>query len=92
MRKTNFEAFYLSKAADMFSLYNIGCPHVPYMEPLRINETGAMIYEKLKDGFSLEQISNYISSTYGVDEKESLQDVRDFADKLIDFGVLLTTD
>lgn len=87
MKNTNYEAFYLCKATNMFSLYNIGCPHMPYMEPLKINATGAMIYEKLRDGYSISEISDYISQKYEIGINESSNDVNAFVDKLRTFGV-----
>ena len=90
MKETNFESFYLCKAAGLYSVYNVGCHDKPYVKPLQINASGAMIYEELEAGKTIEEISEEIASSYGIDKAAVLGDVKSFAVQLINYGLQLT--
>lgn len=90
MEKSNIEDFYLCKAADTYCIYNVGCPQKPFVEPLRINETGAVIFEKLSQGESVENICKGFCENYGISYEEAYADVKKFCEQLLDFGLLIT--
>ena len=82
-----FTDFYLSEAAGLHMILNIGHPELAYIEPLRINETGAFVYKLLDSGNSVDEVIKRVSSEYGISEDNAREDVTEFVIKLRDFGV-----
>ena len=87
MGNENLSGFVLRKAAGMINLLSIDHPDKPYVNPLRINETGAEIWEMLLLGMKEEEIAGEIAKEYEIDIKEAGEDVGAFMDSLKKFGV-----
>lgn len=82
-----FAGFYLSEAAGMNNLLNTGHPELPYMEPLRINDTGAFIYKLLDSGSTVEEVIAKVSTEYEISYDTAREDVTEFVKELKAFGV-----
>ena len=55
---------------------------------LRLNTTGSLIFERLKDGVTESEIIDSISQQFGVSSTIATQDVREFLKELEELGLL----
>lgn len=79
--------YQLRYAAGTYWLLHMNQPGIPYQPPVMINETGAFIWKKLESGWTLENIAEDISKTYRVLQKDALEDVQLFCNKLLEHGI-----
>ncbi len=89
MSEGNYPGFVLRHAAGMWNLLDLSHPEFPYKEPLRLNESGAIIWQEIERGMNLDAISQELVKEYGISQKEADSDLRDFCEKLKAFGVPL---
>lgn len=87
--------FYLRQAADeswllMSGEYpvNMSGNQDIYIYPIKLNATGAYIWEQLEKGNAIDDIAKNIQSEYGISFKEARSDVVNFVDSLIKKGCL----
>lgn len=59
-----------------------------YIYPIKLNATGAYIWEQLEMGYEIEDIAKNIQSEYGISFKEAQSDVADYVENLLEKGCL----
>ena len=72
----------LHKVAGTFLLGDMKQSGENYIKPIEINEVGADIFSKAKEGKSEEEIAEFLKEEYGIDFEEALSDVKDFIGSL----------
>ena len=87
MKENRFSGFILRNAAGMWHILDVTNSEVPYKAPLRINETGAKIWEMLQNGLSEDEIAKKFVDEFGINQKEASDDVKAFIAQLVSFGV-----
>ncbi len=89
MENDKFTGFVLRHAAGVWNLLDLTHPEIAYKEPLQINDTGAEIWRKLCEGFSVTEIAESFSGAYEISKEEAHADVCEFVNKLKAYGVPL---
>lgn len=59
-----------------------------YIYPIKLNATGAYIWERLEMGYGIDDIAKNIQSEYGISFKEAQSDVTDYVESLVQKGCL----
>lgn len=83
------EGYQLRQAAGSYWLLNMNQKGIPYQPPVMLNEIGAKIWEKLKKGWTPENIAEDISKEYQILQTEAMEDVWLFCSKLLEHGILI---
>lgn len=81
--------YQLRYAAGQYWLLDMKQKGVPYRSPLSVNEAGALIWNRLLEGWTLEMISDELSREYSISTDEVRTDVLQFIEQLTAYGVLL---
>lgn len=74
------------KVGETYWLIDYDQPAWTYKEPLKINETGYIIWQNLISGKSVDEISDIISNEYDIDSKTAKEDVKLFCESLYKKG------
>ena len=74
--------FELHKVAGTFLLVDMKQSGENYIKPIEINEVGADIFSKAKEGKNEEEIAEFLKEEYGITFDEALNDVKDFIGSL----------
>lgn len=82
------EDFILRKISDSYVVVPIGEAVVDFSGLVNLNESGAMLFEKLQMGAEEADLVNALLSEYDVDEETAKTDVRVFISKVKDAGIL----
>lgn len=59
-----------------------------YIYPIKLNATGAYIWEQLEMGYGIDDIAKNIQREYGISFKEAQSDVTDYVENLLEKGCL----
>lgn len=87
IKRESMSGYQLRYAAGWYFLLDMNQTGVSYKRPMSMNETGASIWKRLEEGQSMEQIAVSLSAEYGIDKEEARQDVLEFVNQLIEYGV-----
>lgn len=70
------------------SYWIVRCPRKDgvYTAPIMTNKTGCLIFNFLKEKFSIEDIASHLSVKYHISYQEALLDTKDFLTLLKDIG------
>lgn len=82
------EGFLLKKVADSFVIVPTGANIVDFSAMITINETGALLWNKLVDGATEDELVETIISEYEIDEETARQDVVEFVNALSEKKVI----
>ena len=82
------ENFLLRQVADTWVVMPIGQEMLDFNGMLTLNETGAVLWQKLQEDADLEALVKALTSEYDVDAERARIDVREFLDKLAKAGCL----
>lgn len=80
------ENFLLRQVADTWIVMPIGEEMLDFNGMLSLNETGALLWQKLKEGGNVDALVNALMAEYNVSEAEAREDAEAFCKKLIDAG------
>jgi len=80
--------FTLKEVADSFVIVPTGANIVDFSAMITINETGAFLWNLLKEDISEEELCDRLCSEYDVDRETALSDVKDFTSVLKDKKVI----
>ncbi|MBQ8038840.1 MAG: PqqD family protein, partial [Lachnospiraceae bacterium] len=83
------ERYQLRYAAGQYWLLDMEQPGVPYKQPMCMNAVGAEIWEMLKKGWSVEQMTEVFMKEYQVEKEEIQEDIIQFQKQLTAFGVVI---
>lgn len=59
-----------------------------YIYPIKLNATGAYIWEQIELGYAIDDIAENIQREYGISFKEAQSDVEDYVESLVQKGCL----
>jgi len=79
--------FMLKKVAGEYMIIPTGNNNVNFSKIFNINETGAFIFEKLKDGKNKEEILELMSKEYNASKDILKNDIEEFIDELKKRGI-----
>ncbi len=82
------EGFMLKTVADSFVVVPTGANIVDFSAMITLNETGAFLWEALKNDVTEEDLTSALMSEYEVDEKTAGEDVAEFVAVLRDKKVI----
>jgi len=80
--------FTLKEVADSFVIVPTGANIVDFSAMITINETGAFLWNLLKEDISEVELCDRLCSEYDVDRETALSDVKDFTSVLKDKKVI----
>ncbi len=83
--KSDFE---LKEIAGSFVVFPVGQKAIDFNGMLTLNETGAFLWQKLKDGADKEALLDAICAEYAIDKDTASADIDAFLQKLTDIGCL----
>ena len=66
----------------------VGQASVDFNGMLRLNDTGVLLWNKLKDGADEQDLARELTAEYDVSPETALQDVQDFLRQLQEAGCL----
>ncbi len=82
-----YKGFVLRESAGGFYLLNLNHPEEKYIKPLKVNEMGAYIFQKLSEGKKIEDIARKIADDHSVPFEEVLSDSMSFLEMIKVYGV-----
>ncbi len=82
------ENFLLRKISDSYVVVPVGDAVIDFSGLINLNESGAMLFEKLQKGADEEELVNALLDEYDVDEQTARRDVAAFIQKAKDADVL----
>ena len=74
--------FTLKEVADSFVIVPTGSNIVDFSAMITINETGAFLWECLKEDITMEELCDKMCAEYDVDRKTALADIEEFTNAL----------
>lgn len=74
--------FVLRKVADTYVVVAVGAEAKKHNVMITLNETGALLWEKLSEGADEESLTNAILEVYDIDEATARKDVQAFIAKV----------
>ncbi len=77
----------LKKVAGEYMIIPTGNNNVNFSKIFNINETGAFIFEKLKDGKNKEEVLELMSKEYNASKDVLKNDIEEFIDELKKRGI-----
>lgn len=83
------DGFILRKVADSFIAVAVGEESVNFNAMVTTNETGAFLWEKLKEDTTEEELLQALLGEYDVDEETAKKDIAEFLEKLRDGKLLV---
>ena len=75
--------FALKEVADSFVIVPTGANIVDFSAMITINETGAFLWECLKEDVTEEELCQKLCAEYEIDAQTALEDIREFIKVLI---------
>ena len=82
------DSYVLSEIGDSFIDVPTGADTVDLNGMITLNETGAFLWEKLKEDKTREELADEILKEYNIDRETVLSDIDEFAEKLRSIGAL----
>ena len=82
------EGFLLKNVADSFVIVPTGANIVDFSAMITLNETGAFLWENLKNDTTEAELTEALMAEYDVDEKTATEDVAEFVNVLKDKKVI----
>ena len=83
------DGFILRKVADRYIAVAVGKESVNFNAMISVNETGAFLWEKLKNETTEEELLSALTAEYDVDEETAKTDISEFLEKLRDGKLLV---
>ena len=80
--------FALRRVAGAYMVLPLGQATVSFNGMLKLNESGAFLWNALKNGEDLEGLVNALTAEYAVSEAQAREDIQEFLDKLVQAGCL----
>ena len=76
------EDFVLRQIADTWAVLPLGSATLDFNGMMTVNETGALLWQKIEGGCTKEELISLLTSEYDVTNEEAEADVYDFIAKL----------
>ena len=82
------ENFLLRKISDSYVVVPVGSAVIDFSGLVNLNESGALLFKKLQNDATEEDLVNALLDEYDVDEATAAADVKRFVGKVKDAGIL----
>lgn len=82
------EDYVLRQVADFWVVLPLGEASITFSGMLTLNETGALLWQKLEQGADRNALADALTGEYDVDRACALADVDEFLEKLANAGCL----
>ena len=82
------EQYLLRYCAGVHWLIKVDQQASDYVPPLMINDVGAIIWNGMKEGKGLQELSILLHNQYGIDSKKAILDVEKFVEQLISQNII----
>lgn len=82
------ENLVLRQVADTWTVLPLGRDIINFDGMLTLNDTGAMLWQKLEAGAEKEDLVKALTSEYDVSDQQALADIEEFIGKLSGAGCL----
>ena len=83
------EGFVIRKVADTYVVVAVGAEAKKHNVMITLNETGALLWEKLSEGADKNDLVNAILEVYDIDEATANTDVENFLEKVNAEGLII---
>ncbi len=83
------DGFILREIADTWVVIPTGSKLVEFNGIINLSESGALLWNTLKDGACEDELVSLITREYQISEKEALDDVQQFVSELKQKGLLV---
>lgn len=80
--------FLLRQVAHTWVVMPIGQEMVDFNGMITLNETGALLWQKLEDGADLEELTTALTGEYDISSEQAKADAKEFCNYLIQLGCL----
>ncbi len=84
----DYQKYTLRYAAGIYWLIEIDQRKPNYVQPLPMNETGALIWKWMKAGYTPKDITKMLHNQYKITCEEANKDVRGFLEQLSIMGII----
>lgn len=81
------ERYQLRYAAGVYWLLDMEQDGMNYQKPIPLNECGAYIWEQLRQGRTVAELTETMCAEYGIDKAEAKKDIEDFLAQLQQYGI-----
>ena len=82
------EGFLLREVANVWVVIPVGQDMLDFNGVINLNETGALLWQKLAEGADLDALTAALTAEYDVSAEEARADARTFCRKLMEAGCL----
>lgn len=82
------QEYILRKVADSYVVLPIGQATVAFNGMMTLNESGALMWELLENGSSIEALACKLTEVYNVSFERARKDAEEFVDTLIKIGCI----
>ncbi len=83
------DGFVLRKVADSYVVVAVGAEAKKHNVMITLNETGALLWEKLSEGAEMNDLVQAILEVYDIDEATAEADVEKFIEKVNTEGLII---
>jgi len=82
------ENLLLRQVADTWVVVPVGQDMLDFNGMINLNETGALLWQKLEAGADLDELTSALTAEYDVSPEEARADAQAFCSKLMEVGCL----
>ena len=82
------EGFLLREVANVWVVIPVGQDMLDFNGVINLNETGALLWQKLAEGADLDALTAALTAEYNVSAEEARSDAQAFCSKLMEVGCL----
>ena len=83
----NLSQYRLRKAAGIYWIIKTNQQEADYMEPIQINEAGALIWNGIESGCGEDELAQLLQEHFDIDSYKAICDVRKFMEQLYKKGI-----
>lgn len=81
------DKYQLRQAAGMYWLLDMSQKGLEYKKPVCMNETGAYLWELIRNGYSKEMVIKHLCEEFGLNQDEASEDVEGYYNTLLQHGI-----
>ena len=83
----NLSQYRLRKAAGIYWIIMCDQQEAVYVQPIQINEVGALIWNGIEDGNREYELAELLQSHFDIDSHKAIYDVKNFIEQLNKKGI-----
>lgn len=82
------DGFMVREVSGEILVVPVGAQSIDFKSVIRLNETGAFLWNKLQEDVTEDELLDAILNEYDIDKDIASVDIRRFVEKLIDAGII----